>query len=72
MKVRRRQKLCPPGLDRSHLGHGLALGTVAISARVIGQSFKVALGTGVQVSPELGGATGDEIVDDALLNRDTE
>ena len=62
-----RQKLRPPGLDPSHLGYGLALGTVAISARVISRSFKAALGTVVQVSTELGGATGDEIVDEALL-----
>jgi hypothetical protein len=69
VKVGGRQKLCPPGLDPSPLGHRLALGTVAISARVIGRSFKAALGTVVQVSTERGGATGDEIVDEALFNR---
>ena len=63
------QRLSPPGFDPVGLGYGLALGTVTISARVVGVAFKATLWTLLGVATKLGRTTGHDGVEHLVLCR---
>jgi hypothetical protein len=73
MKVPAGQKLCSACIKPLFLGHGLALGTVPVAARVVGRLFIGAVLASVQMTAQGGGAADfDQVQNLTLLGRDGE
>jgi len=69
VEVLHRQEICLPGLQPVGTGHGLALGTVPITARVVGNLFVTALVATLDVTAECCGSTGCQTTENSLLGR---
>ena len=68
MEIRHRQQLGLAGGQPFGAGGALALGTVAVAARVVGDPDQAAIGAALGMAAEPGGAAGFDCRHDAALD----